>query len=397
MSRTCLVTVFGPHNIIGMLAAVEHYGSIKNDSSVPQIITVVHNPGLSDDENMECGDTIWEMIKPFGWAQPVVLTNATVKTITHHALLKGSDRMIEKFRKIIGCDHVDEVYFCHNLVGKVSDLCLQAYPSATRITTGEGTGQVYDAGYLTFLNKNSEKSLRQRVSNIVHSVQKFASRPLPTPLGPETKIVAMLPTDWNGKFSENKTIIIVPRELVKNILTRCLAGQKDLLEYCRSILNSSNPPRFILILSCWSAGGFMDLEAEIAMNLEIVHAHIPKGSTIIIKPHPFSKSPLTQGVLNRIKNEYDVRVVPDEFKRYPLELIQPLCESCEIIAFSTIVLSLDFLFGKKVINPMNEELMKKFIDSRMRYSIEDSWQWLTGSVENLPAWNGKSLLWSGKK
>ena len=68
MSRTCLVSVFGPQNIIGLLAAVKYYGTIKQESSVPNVITIVHNPGLSNEEMKESADIICQMIKPFGWA-----------------------------------------------------------------------------------------------------------------------------------------------------------------------------------------------------------------------------------------------------------------------------------------------------------------------------------------
>ena len=94
-------------------------------------------------------------------------------------------------------------------------------------------------------------------------------------------------------------------------------------------------------------------------------------------------------------NDYAVRIVPQEFKRYPLELMQPLFEQCEVISFSTVILSLRYLFEKEVINPINDDIMKKFFLSRTWYAIEDTQQWFTGSIHNLATWDGKSILWSG--
>ena len=86
---SCLV--YGPHNIIGILAAVRYYGNIKQDDSVPHVITIVHNPGLTDEEMKESSDIIYHMIKPFGWAPPIVMGTEDVDTITHNAFWKGSD------------------------------------------------------------------------------------------------------------------------------------------------------------------------------------------------------------------------------------------------------------------------------------------------------------------
>jgi hypothetical protein len=138
-------------------------------------------------------------------------------------------------------------------------------------------------------------------------------------------------------------------------------------------------------------------ETEIAMNLEIIRTHIPTRSTIFIKSHPSSKFPLAEGLANQIMNDYNVYIVPTEFKRNPLELMQPLFEKCQIISFSTVILSLRYLFEIEVINPVNEGLMKKFFTANTWYAIEDTQQWLTGSIDNLATWDGKSILWSGSQ
>ena len=292
MSRTCLVSVYGPQNIIGILAAVRYYGNIKRDASVPHVITIVHNPGLSYEEMKESTDIIYQMIKPFGWAPPIVISSENVDTITRNAFWKGSEYLYAKFRKIIGIEHVDEVYFCHNFVGRVTDLCLQAFPSAEWITPGEGTGQVYTDEYLVYLSKMNKKSVKDKVLTAINRIKKFTSFPSQTRLGPETKIVAFLPTDWNGEFSSNKKVIIIPQSLVKEIINTCALEQSALMPYCKNMIKQTSPPRFILLLSCWAEAGYMQPKTEIAMNVEIIKTHIPPGSTIFIKSHPSSKFPL---------------------------------------------------------------------------------------------------------
>ena len=131
------------------------------------------------------------------------------------------------------------------------------------------------------------------------------------------------------------------------------------------------------------------------MNVEIIRTHVPRGSTIFIKSHPSSRFPLAEGVINHITNDYNVQIVPQEFKRYPLELMQPLFEQCQVITFSTVILSIRYLFERDVINPINEGIMKKFFPARTWYAIEDTQQWFTGSIHNLATWDGKSILWSG--
>ena len=50
---------------------------------------------------------------------------------------------------------------------------------------------------------------------------------------------------------------------------------------------------------------------------------------------------------------------------------------------------------KANVNPINDDIMKKFFLSRTWYAIEDTQQWFTGSIHNLATWDGKSILWSG--
>ena len=139
----------------------------------------------------------------------------------------------------------------------------------------------------------------------------------------------------------------------------------------------------------------MQPDTEIAMNIEIIHTNIPRGSTIFIKSHPSSRFPVAEGVTNQIINDYNVHIVPQEFKRYPLELMEILIEQCQVISFSTVILSIRYLFEKEVINPINEGLMKKFFPERTWYIIEDTRQWFSGAIHNLATWDGKSILWSG--
>ena len=396
MSRTCLVSVLGPQCIIGLVAAVKYYGIVKQAGSVaPNVITIFHNPGLSYKDVNESSDIISQMIKPFGWAPPIVLSSEEVDTITRQASWKGSEHMKAEFRKVIGVDHVDEVFFSHNLVGKVTDLCIQAYPTAEKITHGDTIGQLYTNEFVTYLNQMNEKSLKDKIFEMVNKIKKITSFPKPTHLGNETKIVAILPTDWDGKFSTNKKIMIVPKSIVKEIINDCLRGQKGLIRYCKTLIEQSNPPRFIFLLSCWSEAGYMQPNAEIAMNVEIIRTHIPLGSTIFIKSHPSSKFPLAEEIVNHLTNDYNVQILSNEFKRYPLELMEPLFEQSQVIAFSTVILSLNYLFGKEVINPINDSLMKKFFPVRSWYAIEAHQQWFTGSIHNLATWDGKSILWSG--
>ena len=73
MSRTCVVSVLGPQCVIGLLAAVVYYGDSQTRWLPPKVITIFHNPGLSYEEMKESGEIIYQMIKPFGWAPPIVL------------------------------------------------------------------------------------------------------------------------------------------------------------------------------------------------------------------------------------------------------------------------------------------------------------------------------------
>ncbi|MBN1166539.1 MAG: hypothetical protein JXA44_05330, partial [Methanospirillaceae archaeon] len=215
----------------------------------------------------------------------------------------------------------------------------------------------------------------------------------PIRLGQETKIVTILPTDWSGKFSSDKEILIIPRSIVMQTINTCVQHQKELYNYCKTIIEQSISPCYILVLTNLSECGYMYPDLELNMYEEIICTNIPKGSTIFIKQHPFSLSPLGEKLLKTM-NDYRVQLFPEEFRKYPIELMQPVFNHCQVIAFSATILSITYLFGQKVINPMNNHLMKNYFPESTWYLIEDTQNFLTSTIRNLTYWDHKSIIWS---
>mgnify|MGYP007068373973 CR=1 FL=1 len=140
----------------------------------------------------------------------------------------------------------------------------------------------------------------------------------------------------------------------------------------------------------------MPLDAEVAMYEMIVKEHVPSGSVLIIKPHPFSMTPLAERLSHRINKEYCVNILPVELRKYPFELMYDLFKYCQIIAFSTTILSLTYLYDKQVINPMNEKIMKEFFPTQSWDLIIDSQNLYKNALDNIPGWDRKGMLWCGE-
>lgn len=395
MSRICLVSVFGPQQIIPAIAAVEYYGKISGKESNPRVILLLHNPGLPDTILDECAIIIHKMTKPFGWQYPVILKSQNLHEIIGSGQLIRRLDILNKFRHFIGAERVDEVYFTHNLVGNVTDLCLRAFPNAEWITIGDGFGLLIDNKYLSFINQQIQPSFIGQLVSFLRNVRNLFLFPRHVNFGSKTIVVAILPIDWYGDFLGNKQLFVVHREEVLIIINKCRKQLVNLNRYCERLILSTTDPRYVYVLNNYTDGQFITFISEVAMHEEIIRTLIPKGSTIIIKPHPFSVAPVAEQIQNNIELDYPVQIFSPELNRYPFELCQQLIDNTQVIAFSSINLNLAHLFNKVTINSMNEMVMRKYFPQKIWHLIIDTMTRNSRAQTHLQKWDKKSALLSG--
>jgi hypothetical protein len=143
----------------------------------------------------------------------------------------------------------------------------------------------------------------------------------------------------------------------------------------------------------------MSIENEIALYISIIRQTAPRGSTIILKPHPRSNMTILATVVNAVEAEYRVKVIDySQFSRIPIELWISMITECTIVAiYSTCCVNLSYLYGKEVILPLNESNIKQYVYPEWIESVTKGNTMNLESMNRLKEWDRKSVLWKATK
>jgi len=166
--------------------------------------------------------------------------------------------------------------------------------------------------------------------------------------------------DQTGNCLDGKELLIVPKDLVLEVVSDSQKSVPELADYSRELLASAPGPHFLVLLENASDGNFLEFDREVALYEEMVRSHVSLGSTLIIKAHPLSIAPVDEALSRCLASDYVVRRVSDRFRRYPMELWRDLIRACEVMTMSYCSISLTFLYGKSVIYPMIPSLIEKY-------------------------------------
>ena len=406
-SRSCLVHVFGSGNVLAALCAVKWYGLQRHGDERADVVTLAHNPGLSDDAAQESAGVVERMIASQGWPKPIVLTRGEMNEITQPGRWTSYSAVLHRFREKMGVGHFDEVYYTHDLVGRAAELAMNAYPCATRITFGDSMGTVRDRRYLQVFNVQQSHvvgqmgsvtcSLRQRMLNTLRAclrkMRKIivgGSKPLQA-----SEAVLILPVDLLGDYLDDKELLIVPKDLVQEIISDCNRANPELTQYSRDLIDSTTDPCYVILLENLSEGNFTSFERELTLYEKMVRRHVPQGATVLIKAHPLSMASTDEALSSRLQPDYDVRLVSQAFNRYPLELWSDLVSACQVITMGFCAITLAFLYDKSVLYAPNPSLIEEYISPRFRDHFKNIDRLQTGMLANLATWDGQSVLWKG--
>lgn len=397
MSRSCLVHVYGNSSVLSALCAVKWYGLQRHGSERANVVTLVHNPGLSDALTNQSGAIVERLTASQGWSKPVVLTAGEMAGIIRAGRLTTYRAVLRRFREKISVDHFDEIYYSHDLSGRVVELVMNAYPDAVRITFGDGLGQIYDRRYLTLAGgtqQGGQTFSPRHVLNVLKTRIRLGLLGGPRFLQ-ASKAVLTLPMDHAGDILDDKELFVIPKKLVLEIISDCNRENPELEQYSQGLLSSTPALRFLVLLSNLSDGHFTSIEREVAMYEEMVRHHAPQGAAVFIKVHPLSVAPLDEMLRSRLQADYTVQTVSREFNRYPIELWSGLISACQVITITSCVVSLSFLYDRPVIYPVGSSWVERYILPPFWDYFKDGDRLYRGQLANLPTWDGRSVLWRG--
>ena len=391
MTRRCLVYIYGPQNIVPAISAVRYFGTVKCKGEGEEVYFLLHMPGFSDENILKLQKVAINLISSLHFPSPLVITDRDIQTKIKPRFSRYNSTS-RRFKKMVGIESFDEIYYPHDLVGIVVELCISSYPAAKRIIFGDGMGSLYSKDYLKYIYPQS--MYKSVISQVKESIINFL-KGRPEPYRPDFA-VAILPIDWSGHFLVNVELIVVPRRYVLKIIFDCVHNIPEIAIYTNFLLDMAPEPRFFILLTNLSDANFISPESEIDLNLNIIYNHIPKKSSIIIKRHPLSSTSIEYKLKALLSNDYDVHIISPDYDLYPVEIWSELILKSNIISIGSSIISIAHIYKKPVIYPMNEKTIRKYFPEQSWNGMKTTFIQFQAQLNSLTQWDEKSVLWVGK-
>jgi len=406
-SRSCLVSVYGTGNILAALCAVEWLGRQRGHEGDARVATLVHPPTDSRSAAREIGAAVERLIRPHGWMPPVVLTTDDV-----NRLLQGSDGgrshrgQLDRARRLAGREAPDEIYYAHDIVSPIPRLLMEAFPRADRTTFGDALGSTFNAEYRLAQAAGATHQEAVRVAKNAHVpaagrrpslLSAFREKRKSSASAPQaTHAALILPMDQTGDYLEDKTLVVVPRDVVLEVIAKCRQALPELEDFSRNWLAAHTSPRYLLLLENYSEARMMSFEASVHMYESMVRRVAPRGANVLIKPHPLATDPLARTLCQRLNSEYAACVMPTTLNRYPIELWRTLLEACEVVStMSYCDVSLMYLYAKRPRQLMDDSLIAEYFPIASQGRLVEARDIYGEMLEALENWDGTSVLWRG--
>jgi tetratricopeptide (TPR) repeat protein len=354
--------------------------------AVAEVVLLIHMPGWEIDRLQRIVPIIERQARSQGWLDVRVLTESQIANIVGPSGNHDDPGAIERFRRVLGneADAFTEVYFSHLVGGHAAQLCLRAFPQASRVTYGESMGLMEDKDYVLASITGAGWD---------ESTQHLRRRPEPD----ATKAVLILPADQTGDCLQGKELFVVPRDLALQVIADFQITSPELGAYSRELLRQASGPKFLFIAANLSDIGIVSPEGERDLYVEMIESCAPSGASILIKAHPLSTFPIDILTAEKLRSRYDVHIVSPEFNRYPMELWSDLLRECEVISLSYCSISLEYLFEKPVHYPLNIDIIKKYIDERAWNRWRDGDEFFRQQRQMLKTWDRNGVLCSGRR
>jgi hypothetical protein len=372
------------------------------------MLVLVHPPTTSVHMAQATLTLIGRLTATQGWPDPLLLTEADIEGVTRRGSLGVSyNQILRRFKDRLGLEHVDEIYYAHDVVGRVPELAFNAFPDAERIMYGDALGLVFNRRYLIALAGGSSVEEAQRIAR---GEPVFGIRQLSRTLrngfgralfgGPEwprpDRAALVLPVDVTGDSLIDVRLTIPSKELVLEVIAECQGAMPEMTDFSRQTLATMPGPHYLLVLENFTDAGMTSLEQERALYEAAIRLHIPKGATVLLKEHPLVTVSVTDALRERIEPDYVTCVLPAELTRYPIELWSELVSRCGIVTMMSYCgLSLKYLYGKDTICALDDDIVERFFYPHTWGELRRMAIHYQGQLDNLANWDGQSILWRG--
>lgn len=381
--KTRLLGVQGPTQFIAAYIAMEWYRQEKGEGNDYQTILLMYDFLMPENSEHDFVKVINQLASIGCWKKSVFISSEKMRELMSGIYTKRINRL----HQLLGESQFDEVYLSRDFSSPGSSLILNSYPNATRITYGDSLGIV--GNYLT--RRNGVRPLlsycKTRLKNYIYGQ--------PKKLAFDTAAL-VLPIDWSGEYLTNMALMVPRRDFVLSVFQAIGKKLERLNKYCETLLEKTERDKnYLVLLSNLTLSGFTSVENEISLCVEIVERNVSKGATVFLKAHPRGEANVLAGLVERLKKEYQVKVVDDfELAKFPIELWQKLTSNCTIIpVFSTSSINMKYLSGREVLLPLTDDLIDRYFYKDQFPRMKKANKVINEAVIALNDWDGASVLW----
>lgn len=321
---------------------------------------------------------------------------------TIHHLLKDSpfDYVFVNTFDNLSRDEISHFFYAHDVIGDTVHKTAEAFPRAIRVCIGDALGLVCDREYHVGLVVNGRtvpfsRSLWSKVERLFQGVTARRKVQQNRSLIPDVASL-ILPVDQTGNSLLMVPLEIPPKDLVLKVIRRMADNFPELDRFIDKLGSGSPPKSFsILLTENHSEAGFITLQREIEMYASVIAKNIEKGGRILVKGHPNETYDRVKPLQEYFGDEYEVIGAPNSLKRIPIELWPSLLTDTRIICMSYPTLSLQYLYGKSVVNPVNDQFLETWFEPKLWSSYKNAHHLYEVPRKKLATWNGRGLLAKG--
>jgi hypothetical protein len=381
--KHCLLYLLTPIGFTAAMSAV--YSLALRDSEDDLRVTCFLYTPVVDQAR---GEEIMAILSTFSQGFPAVETMLHVSGrqkeafFAHEALEQG----IRDLKRFIGRDIFTEIYYSHDITGgeMIRLLCL-AYPEARCICYGDGLGIVKNRElHLSLLHVHSGETIK--------TAQGWELGPFKTDTA-----ALVLPIDQAGDFFEQVPLHVCEQEIVSDVLARCIDAAGELQRYLRELVERyARGNIYLLLTENMAEARYLGFDRDIDMYSTMVRQYVPSGSVVLVKGHPLEALPRGEGIQRKLKGEYDIVPLAKTYQRYPIETWKELLQrTSRIVCLTFPAISLRYLYGIEVVQPMDEVFIETWFDRWTWDSFKEFRRRLVTTLANLESWDRKSALYRG--
>jgi hypothetical protein len=295
-------------------------------------------------------------------------------------------------RASLGAEY-DDFLYSHDSTGQICRRIAAAYPAARKVCIGDGFGMIYPA---EFIASYAPRSLRRRAGRLARWLAARAGlrRELDA-LRPDVAALA-LPVDPSGEGLRGIELACVSAADLRAAVRHCHDRAAGLRAYMASLLERYAARRRTLLLTeTYAEAGHVRPEREPAMYADMVRAHCAPGGVVLVKAHPLEPAGKSAALQAALGGGYEVLELEPRFRRYPIEIWEELLRACSVVSSAYPVLSLKYVHGIDVVQPMDEAFIARWIEPEHQAWARDGLRLYMEPLARLARWDGRSVLWRG--